>query len=411
MWRTSVSAVHPRACGEQFEPFGAFWTRIGSSPRLRGTGDGQHGLAAGRRFIPAPAGNSPATIGGPRLRPVHPRACGEQARVKLHPSYAIGSSPRLRGTVNEEIQPLIHVRFIPAPAGNRLSPISVTRDTTVHPRACGEQPEPEASRRSLTGSSPRLRGTAPRCPPRSPPSRFIPAPAGNSAPCGSPPAAAAVHPRACGEQRRTLTTFRSHSGSSPRLRGTAGEPLANLHHYRFIPAPAGNSTDPWPNSSRTPVHPRACGEQILFACASPCRSGSSPRLRGTGPVRQGIEGRRRFIPAPAGNSRRSSRIRASVPVHPRACGEQLTRIVNSRRASGSSPRLRGTVAELVERDVVERFIPAPAGNSGYGPTRASTYPVHPRACGEQPVLSAKKYPVSGSSPRLRGTDRPGPRQS
>ena len=51
-------SVHPRACGEQFPtiPFGEM--RHGSSPRLRGTGIALRCMLFLQRFIPAPAGNS-----------------------------------------------------------------------------------------------------------------------------------------------------------------------------------------------------------------------------------------------------------------------------------------------------------------------------------------------------------------
>ncbi|EFH10692.1 hypothetical protein HMPREF0731_3077 [Pseudoroseomonas cervicalis ATCC 49957] len=133
--------------------------------------------------------------------------------------------------------------------------------------------------------------------------------------------------------------------------------------------------------------------------------GSSPRLRGTQPVIPARPGIGRFIPAPAGNTRSPRRCKTSATVHPRACGEHLQDHAPLALGIGSSPRLRGTRLRdpLGRRHV--RFIPAPAGNT-YGPSGGSARPsVHPRACGEHGRPGARRILESGSSPRLRGTQR------
>ena len=57
-----------------------------------------------------------------------------------------GSSPRLRGTALEASDRRIGIRFIPAPAGNRFPSPLASRFRPVHPRACGEQIHPRATR-------------------------------------------------------------------------------------------------------------------------------------------------------------------------------------------------------------------------------------------------------------------------
>ena len=131
---------------------------------------------------------------------VHPRACGERARAIDPFETPIGSSPRVRGTlVNRRTIGRLD-RFIPARAGNASkTSISLIRET-VHPRACGERALTRTSRKSESGSSPRVRGTP--------------------LPCCVSSSRCAVHPRACGE-RRVLHQFPRHdAGSSPRVRGT-----------------------------------------------------------------------------------------------------------------------------------------------------------------------------------------------
>ena len=197
-------------------------------------------------------------------------------------------------------------------------------------------------RRFNDGSSPRLRGTDPPAIQKEVTNRFIPAPAGNSARRAAGLPAGSVHPRACGEQVLRLAQRPLPGGSSPRLRGTDRSPHVRASTDRFIPAPAGNSASLPDAGDHTPVHPRACGEQVSSLRSSAPSIGSSPRLRGTGERLRGRAPGRRFIPAPAGNRRAGGPPSPRQPVHPRACGEQIVSAVRSRCVSGSSPRLRGT---------------------------------------------------------------------
>ncbi|CAB1368096.1 protein of unknown function [Denitratisoma oestradiolicum] len=86
-----------------------------------------------------------------------------------------------------------------------------------------------------------MRGTLPGASPESPPTRFIPAHAGNTGVESSECAAKAVHPRACGEHERISAAAMSASGSSPRMRGTLLLGLFLSATHRFIPAHAGNT--------------------------------------------------------------------------------------------------------------------------------------------------------------------------
>ena len=72
---------------------------------------------------------------------------------------------------------------------------------------------------------------------------------------------------------------------------------------------------------------------------------------------------RRFIPACAGNSSSMPVTSVLSPVHPRVCGEQFDFDAKIRRGPGSSPRVRGTESEYLNRSAKDRFIPACAGNS------------------------------------------------
>ena len=214
------------------------------------------------------------------------------------------------------------------------------------------------------GSSPRLRGTPEHHDAEVSETRFIPAPAGNTLPDSFRLQLTPLHPRACGEHLAVAPEAIPSSGSSPRLRGTLGVAPCEDFGVRFIPAPAGNTSDPWPVPRPPPVHPRACGEQSdrFHVAVGPC--GSSPRLRGTQHGLRLFLERNRFIPAPAGNTGQSLPACRCGPVHPRACGEHLCRKHGLSSSAGSSPRLRGTRQADHQLRLHLRFIPAPAGNTG-----------------------------------------------
>ena len=71
-------------------------------------------------------------------------------------------------------------------------------------------------------------------------------------------------------------------------------------------------------------------------------AGSSPHTRGTHPVGLVLLGRRRFIPAYAGNAPRGTRAAGPSSVHPRIRGERTPKLRQYAPANGSSPHTRGT---------------------------------------------------------------------
>ena len=195
------------------------------------------------------------------------------------------------------------------------------------------------------------------------------------------------------------------SGSSPRLRGTFLLVMLGYSFSRFIPAPAGNICSMPNRVSGCSVHPRACGEHEGADRLGSAGYGSSPRLRGTFHPRHLRCLFQRFIPAPAGNMDLTKQLTIFWSVHPRACGEHVHAYKGAHFATGSSPRLRGTYNRRPIRTGKRRFIPAPAGNIRGKVAVGSTPPVHPRACGEHPPPCGSVGMNCGSSPRLRGTWR------
>ena len=174
----------------------------------------------------------------------------------------------------------------------------------------------------MHGSSPRARGTVTRVLMACPPSRFIPACAGNSFLVKRFRFGVPVHPRVRGEQTGNVCVYGGCPGSSPRARGTVVSKSSKAPPVRFIPACAGNRAVAfWPTISPS-VHPRVRGEQPATIAARTFAAGSSPRARGTVRLLRAAPRRHRFIPACAGNSQRTSPFHPRMPVHPRVREEQ-----------------------------------------------------------------------------------------
>ena len=297
-------------------------------------------------------------------------------------------------------------RFIPACAGNRKVNAPRSCWPSVHPRVCGEQKRFNPAGKVPDGSSPRVRGTVTERLGRVDPVRFIPACAGNrkvNAPRSCWPS---VHPRVCGEQGYGFRRSCLMSGSSPRVRGTVRHPFLAVGMQRFIPACAGNSVSSGVSTASGPVHPRVCGEQFGALPKSELHRGSSPRVRGTVIGRDALHFRVRFIPACAGNSSRRPKFTLGESVHPRVCGEQLEYLHHPETSTGSSPRVRGTDRPDWSIWGNPRFIPACAGNRSERIFASSAATVHPRVCGEQRSGANATGQSTGSSPRVRGTVLP-----
>ena len=334
-----------------------------------------------------------------------------------------GSSPRGRGTQPtglEEIRPL---RFIPARAGNAHRQDRLPRLAAVHPRAGGERLLPPSPTKMRTGSSPRGRGTLVLSGTRQDDERFIPARAaralvdlagellrrrfiparaGNAVTVCSGPADCTVHPRAGGERCQSLAMVMCSDGSSPRGRGTRGRGRGAGDRRRFIPARAGNAyTAPPPKTAKS-VHPRAGGEREKRRFGRKIVAGSSPRGRGTRPRLPQRHSPRRFIPARAGNALAQASTRSCPPVHPRAGGERPVDGSTYRAGNGSSPRGRGTLDSGKAGGLLNRFIPARAGNAAREAGRHEMRPVHPRARRGTPMQPSLARPVLRFIPARAG---------
>ena len=215
---------------------------------------------------------------------------------------------------------------------------------------------------SLGGSSPRARGTDLFGEHDGGQFRFIPASAGNGYRRTPGYAHRAVHPRERGERLMCFEVVLGASGSSPRARGTESGGRMKSVTPRFIPASAGNGVSRSHVGWMRTVHPRERGERKPHCAAGVRQSGSSPRARGTERHMGSASVVDRFIPASAGNGPGRSAARSRPAVHPRERGERSDPFAGAKHGHGSSPRARGTAAVTPDNPVIVRFIPASAGN-------------------------------------------------
>ena len=78
-----------------------------------------------------------------------------------------------------------------------------------------------------------------------------------------------------------------------------------------------------PEMQSGPVHPRVCGELCIGSEVEIENGGSSPRVWGTPAPAQSAGCPHRFIPACVGNSDLARCVYCRVTVHPRVCGELI----------------------------------------------------------------------------------------
>ena len=210
------------------------------------------------------------------------------------------------------------------------------------------------------------------------------------------------HPRMCGEHLTDLTEKRLALGSSPHVRGAPSVGRTRLADRGIIPACAGSTTRRRPPRHGTRDHPRMCGEHRTTAPRASAASGSSPHVRGALADRGRRHPGRGIIPACAGSTACGLSTRCNRRDHPRMCGEHKLRQMNGLRSPGLSPHMRGARHSGDGGGVLQGIIPACAGSTPSGRRGPRRSRDHPRMCGEHPfhaILSRRK---SGSSPHVRG---------
>ena len=128
---------HPRACGAHPQRSLADPARSGSSPRMRGSLKDFTRMYERTGIIPAHAGLTSCQCHWCCQCRDHPRACGAHLASPHVECRLLGSSPRMRGSLDEGHVALLIEGIIPAHAGLTQSSFQVSCTIWDHPRACG----------------------------------------------------------------------------------------------------------------------------------------------------------------------------------------------------------------------------------------------------------------------------------
>ena len=132
------------------------------------------------------------------------------------------------------------------------------------------------------------------------------------------------------------------------------------------------------------------------------KTGSSPLTRGKPTLSNLTSSLTRLIPAHAGKTWLTCRVRFAGWAHPRSRGENNRPHVSEHVHQGSSPLTRGKRNDAIDRGAQEGLIPAHAGKTpGHADTRQCAW-AHPRSRGENATARSRCPPPKGSSPLTRG---------
>ena len=115
-----------------------------------------------------------------------------------------------------------------------------------------------------------------------------------------------------------------------------------------------------------------------------------------------------LIPAHAGKTRLQTVNRRSAWDHPRSCGENRIEVTDIPALSGSSPLMRGKLADGTDHGTDAGLIPAHAGKTSRSRAGMRRPWAHPRSRGENGLLFTDQPVVVGSSPLTRGKHGGGP---
>ena len=222
-----------------------------------------------------------------------------------------------RGTIVD-----VHVRFIPAYAGNTPPTHPATSPTTAHP-----------------------------------------AYAGNTSSQAHPGPLRRAHPRIRGEHLLMTWENPRPAGSPPHTRGTPPQRPERQDERGLTPAYAGNTLTMLKVPVCITAHPRIRGEHFFRVCSHSSYSGSPPHTRGTHGLGRPLRWAGGLTPAYAGNTRGWALVVAGTWAHPRIRGEHAVPFEDASLGFGSPPHTRGTPKVPIQETPGFGLTPAYAGNT------------------------------------------------
>ena len=213
-------------------------------------------------ITPAHAGKTSSGLPQATLRRDHPRACGENRSLPLKQKSIPGSPPRMRGKLDRRLYRCLKVRITPAHAGKTGRSAWHFTAARDHPRACGENSLELAPKAFIVGSPPRMRGKLHVLQRLHTRAGITPAHAGKTSEESTFARRHRDHPRACGENGLPVLLSSCELGSPPRMRGKRKAGIPFLRRAGITPAHAGKTFLILLVTSEVGDHPRACGENL-----------------------------------------------------------------------------------------------------------------------------------------------------
>ena len=147
-----------------------------------------------------------------------------------------------------------------------------------------------------------------------------------------------------------------------------------------------------------------CGEKRYAEQRLGINRGSPPRVRGKVSFARRCHSQGGITPARAGKSCGVVAPPRTPRDHPRVCGEKLRQFSYALDDSGSPPRVRGKVSNVILQVCAPGITPARAGKRQLCARASRFVQDHPRACGEKAIASCTLISRRGSPPRVRGKE-------
>ena len=210
---------HPRMCGEHWSQCRVCAPVEGSSPHVRGALVSSFIKTIQCGIIPACAGSTLGMGNWCRFRWDHPRMCGEHKSMAFCVGTLRGSSPHVRGALVWSCPYCGHSGIIPACAGSTRYSTTGKQGRRDHPRMCGEHTCCVTAKSWAMGSSPHVRGAHAMTGEKTQVYGIIPACAGSTRPNLDCPRLWGDHPRMYGEHDNQQPDAYRPVGSSPHVRG------------------------------------------------------------------------------------------------------------------------------------------------------------------------------------------------
>ena len=213
---------------------------------------------------------------------------------------------------------------------------------------------------------------------------------------------AAAHPRSRGENLQCACQSVRGAGASPLTRGKRFAAGRQGTRPGLIPAHARKTVAHAFDLAGEAAHPRSRGENSPLGHTVARAGGSSPLTRGKLIRNANRPNTERLIPAHAGKTITSRRLRNMPRAHPRSRGENTGFDPTNLTGAGSSPLTRGKQYREAHELLGQRLIPAHAGKTGFSCLHTCGCGAHPRSRGENCVASRILFAFLGSSPLTRG---------